>query len=113
MAVVVFLVDLAVVLLVVVVVPVSVVYRVISRVIGRQTTDVIAQNPRTLIPITCALTFARFYAFIPRVPKLFADFICTLASPSATTTTATGFAGLEHAAFWTLRCCRRCFFRCV
>ena len=48
-------------------------------------------------------TRARLHAFSPRVNKFAGDFVCTLPDPSAATTTAAAFAGLERAAFGTSR----------
>ena len=45
--------------------------------------------------------FARLHAFIPCVRKFVVDVVCALPEPSAATTTATGFAGLDRAAFGT------------
>ena len=49
------------------------------------------------------LAFARLYAFDPRVIKFSIDFIVTFPEPSSATTTATGFAGFQRAAFGTCR----------
>ena len=45
---------------------------------------------------TLTLTFARLYAFNPRVIKFSIDFIVAFPEPSPATTTATGFAGFRH-----------------
>ena len=46
---------------------------------------------------------ARLYPFGPRVIKFSIDCIVTFPEPSSATTTATGFAGFQRAAFGTSR----------
>ena len=59
--------------------------------------------PKSALLGTYTLTWARLYAFNPCAIKFVIDFICTLPEPSAATPAATGFAGLETAAFGTSR----------
>ena len=57
--------------------------------------------PRATDAVRLTFACARLKAFSPRVRKFASDFVCTLPNPSASTTTATGFAGLEGATFGT------------
>ena len=58
-----------------------------------------SQNASYVVIRTFVLT--HLHAFSPRVDKFAGDFVCTLPDPSAATTTAAAFIGLERAAFGT------------
>ena len=63
------------------------------------TDTLISQNATDAVMLTFAS--ARLHSISPRVNKFSVDFVCTLPEPSAATTTAAGFAGLQLAAFGT------------